>query len=274
MVNGDKYVKANFAVIPQYTLTTSVTPSDGGSVTLNPSGGTYDENTGVTVTAVAATGFAFKNWAGDLSGTTNPTTVTMTGDKVVEAVFEPAQSCTTVNLVATADNYMSAGNMQYNNGGTDDIHVDNTTGTARRGALLKWDLSCIPSNASVSSATIYGVCYRRKSPGVQPVQHAASLGGRYQRPDQLDYQLQLEHLRWFRHLGVRWRSRHDLRPIRYKPVGCRHNNILHNWQQDSRPEHRWQGRCSRMDRRIRHQLRSDHAELLGDYQQRRVLLIQ
>ena len=64
VVNGDKYVKANFAVIPQYTLTTSVTPSDGGSVTLNPSGGTYDENTGVTVTAVPATGFAFKNWAG------------------------------------------------------------------------------------------------------------------------------------------------------------------------------------------------------------------
>ena len=44
--------------------------------------------------------------------------------------------------------------MQYNNGGTDDLHVDNTTGTARRGALIKWDLSSIPSNATVSSASL------------------------------------------------------------------------------------------------------------------------
>ena len=92
VMNGNKTVYANFAVIPQYTLTTAVTPSDGGSITLNPTGGTYDENTVVTVTAVPGTGFAFSAWSGDLSGSTNPTTITMTGNKVVEAIFEPAQA--------------------------------------------------------------------------------------------------------------------------------------------------------------------------------------
>ena len=135
-----------------------MTPSDGGSVTLNPSGGTYDENTGVTVTAVAASGFAFKNWAGDLSGTANPTTVTMTGDKVVEAVFEPAQSCTTVNLVAAEDTYMSGYNTDYNYGGVNLFKVTNNNAGTQRGALIRWDVSPsgsgIPLNATISSASL------------------------------------------------------------------------------------------------------------------------
>lgn len=70
-----------------YTLSTSSSPSNGGSVSLNPSGGTYDAGTVVTVTANASGGYSFTGWAGDASGSSNSTTVTMDGNKSVTALF-------------------------------------------------------------------------------------------------------------------------------------------------------------------------------------------
>ena len=61
--------------------------------------------------------------------------------------------CTTATLTAAEDTYLSAANVTYNNGGNVELHVDVTTGTARRTAL-KWDVSSIPTNATVSSASL------------------------------------------------------------------------------------------------------------------------
>jgi hypothetical protein len=69
-----------------------------GSVTVAPPGATYDTadapvtldydvDTQVTFTALAATGWAFDHWEGDLTGSANPTSLTMSGDKSVKAVF-------------------------------------------------------------------------------------------------------------------------------------------------------------------------------------------
>ena len=41
----------------------------------------------MTLTATADTGYTFTGWSGDLSGTTNPTTITLNGDKTVGATF-------------------------------------------------------------------------------------------------------------------------------------------------------------------------------------------
>jgi hypothetical protein len=70
---------------PQYTLTTNVVGQ--GSITLNPSGGTYDAGTVVTLTATPDTGWLFSSWSGDLTGSTNPTTITMNSNKTVTATF-------------------------------------------------------------------------------------------------------------------------------------------------------------------------------------------
>jgi hypothetical protein len=51
----------------------------------------------VTLTANAATNWAFSGWSGDLSGTTNPVAITLTGDKVVTATF--ASTCVPVSGV-------------------------------------------------------------------------------------------------------------------------------------------------------------------------------
>jgi len=71
----------------QHTLTTSVDPSGSGTITLNPSGGTYDEGTVVTATANANSGYQFDHWSGDTIGTLSSTTVTMNRNKSITAHF-------------------------------------------------------------------------------------------------------------------------------------------------------------------------------------------
>jgi uncharacterized repeat protein (TIGR02543 family) len=81
-----------------FTLTAVVT---NGSVTLNPPGGVYTTGTVVTVTATPNTGYVFSHWSGDLSGTNNPATLIMTGDKTVTAHFTALPSARTVLFVVS-----------------------------------------------------------------------------------------------------------------------------------------------------------------------------
>ncbi len=87
-MNGNKTVTATFTEIPQqFTLT--VNSDDSGSVMLDPAGGIYNSGTVVTLTAVPDSGYKFSGWSGDLSGATNPATITMNGNKTVAAAFAP-----------------------------------------------------------------------------------------------------------------------------------------------------------------------------------------
>ncbi|HPT86530.1 MAG TPA: InlB B-repeat-containing protein [Bacillota bacterium] len=99
-MNGNKTVTAVFeketpgtpenpdnpTPVQKYTLT--VQSSEGGTVELNPAGGTYDAGTTVTLTAKPNTGYKFSKWEGAASGTSDTVTVTMDGDKTVKAIFE------------------------------------------------------------------------------------------------------------------------------------------------------------------------------------------
>jgi hypothetical protein len=86
-MNANKSVTATFTQ-NQYTLTVTVTGT--GSVTKNPNQPTYTYGTVVTLTAVPGSGWAFSSWGGALSGSTNPTTITMNGNKTVTALFTDA----------------------------------------------------------------------------------------------------------------------------------------------------------------------------------------
>ncbi len=85
-MDADKNVTAIFQQNPpgQYALT--VTVQGQGSV--DPNGGTYDDGTELSLTAAAADGWHFVNWAGDLTGSANPAPVTIDADKTITAVFE------------------------------------------------------------------------------------------------------------------------------------------------------------------------------------------
>jgi uncharacterized repeat protein (TIGR02543 family) len=51
-----------------------VTPSQNGSVVLDPPGGVYAEGAVVHATAIPDPGYVFRGWSGDLAGTENPAT--------------------------------------------------------------------------------------------------------------------------------------------------------------------------------------------------------
>ena len=46
-------------------------------------------NQPISLEAVPATGYVFSNWSGDVTGTTNPTSLVMDCDKTVTATFKP-----------------------------------------------------------------------------------------------------------------------------------------------------------------------------------------
>jgi len=77
-------------VVTYYTLTVNITPTAGGTVTLDPTqpAGGYEDGTSVELTANAASGYDFDHWSGAASGTSTTTHVTMTADKTVTAHFE------------------------------------------------------------------------------------------------------------------------------------------------------------------------------------------
>jgi len=82
---------------PTVTYTLSVSASDGGNV--DPSSGTHNENSTVVVTATPSAGFEFTEWTGDASGTDNPLTVKMTGNKTITATFSRIQYTLNVGVV-------------------------------------------------------------------------------------------------------------------------------------------------------------------------------
>lgn len=59
----------------------------GGSISLDPPGGTYEQGTVVTVTAVPEPDYRFDHWEGDASGATNPLNLTVKSDIILTAVF-------------------------------------------------------------------------------------------------------------------------------------------------------------------------------------------
>src|SRR5262249_19681264 len=78
---------ANFAT--QYLLTTGVSPTGSGAIGANPSSadGYYNSGISVQLSAFANLAYAFSNWSGDVAGSANPVSVTMSGPKNVTANF-------------------------------------------------------------------------------------------------------------------------------------------------------------------------------------------
>ena len=71
--------------VPTYTLTIS---TDGeGSVSKNPDQPDYTYGQSVQLTAIPEVGWSFSHWSGDLSGSANPESISMTTNKTVTATF-------------------------------------------------------------------------------------------------------------------------------------------------------------------------------------------
>lgn len=72
--------------IDSFTLETTVSPSEAGSVT--PDGGIFESGSQMELTATSNEGWIFKEWNGDLSGSKNPVEITFTKNMSINALFE------------------------------------------------------------------------------------------------------------------------------------------------------------------------------------------
>ena len=81
-----------------YTLSTSVAPQGGGSV--SPASGTFDEGTNVSVEATANDGWVFDSWTGDIQSTDNPLNFSITSNTSLTANFTDVSSSYIVDIAA------------------------------------------------------------------------------------------------------------------------------------------------------------------------------
>jgi hypothetical protein len=111
MINGDKNITVVF--VKTYALNVTIDPDGGGTV--SPGSGNYDEGTRITLTAIAAAGYRFDHWAGDVSGTGTAVSITMDADKHVTAVFVKVYTLT-ITITPTGGGTVSPDGGIYDTG--------------------------------------------------------------------------------------------------------------------------------------------------------------
>jgi len=133
----------------QYTVTVSVDPAEGGTVT---GGGTYNQGANVTVTATANAGYAFVNWTecGQVSTSASYTFVA-NADRTLVAHFQTVPTHT-LKVSSTAGGTVTApgeGTFTYNEG-----TVVNLVATPDAGyRFVNWTGDAV-ANANAASTTI------------------------------------------------------------------------------------------------------------------------
>jgi len=88
VVDEEKNVTAVFRQHDPQGFVIDVEVEGEGTVEFDPEQDIYDEEEEITVTAVAASGWIFVEWQGNLSGSDNPETIIMNEDKNITAIFE------------------------------------------------------------------------------------------------------------------------------------------------------------------------------------------
>jgi uncharacterized repeat protein (TIGR02543 family) len=89
VMNDNKAVTATFTQ-NVYTLTVTVNPTGGGTVTRS-NNGPYHLNDVVTLTEAPSAGYTFSGWSGDGTGSGTTRTVTVTGNMAATATFTQNQ---------------------------------------------------------------------------------------------------------------------------------------------------------------------------------------
>ncbi|MBI3124513.1 MAG: fibronectin type III domain-containing protein [Ignavibacteriales bacterium] len=91
-MTGNKNIIANYS-INTYSLTIT---SENGSVIKNPDQENYNHGSTVQLTASPITGYTFVGWSGDVSGSANPITIIMDGNKSIAANYSVSTYALTV----------------------------------------------------------------------------------------------------------------------------------------------------------------------------------
>jgi len=124
IINGTTSVTATFT--DENKLTINVVGN--GEVTLNPTQLHYADGAVVELTAVADAGWKFSGWSGDLTGTTNPGSITMTSNKTVTATFTQDEYMLTVSTVGSGSVSKNPDQTTYHYGDVVDLTADPDVG--------------------------------------------------------------------------------------------------------------------------------------------------
>jgi len=105
------YVKA---VDTTYSLTLNIDPIGSGSVIANVTG-PYNNGQAVLLNATGNPGWSFSAWSGDLTGTSNPTSITMNSSKTVTATFTKKSSTQLIQeLIEEVEQYKDSRDIDNN----------------------------------------------------------------------------------------------------------------------------------------------------------------
>jgi len=189
MPNGDHTVGVVY-VLECYALTLIARPAGGGSVAASPlqSAGCmtnyqYTPGAVVSLAATPTAGYTFAGWSGALTGSQNPATVVMDGDRSVTADFyDVAGACHNLGLSATgegaalvadparspactANGWYTPGTLiRLTAAPAPGWHIDGWTGTNDDSSVAATNWVTMPADAHSA-----GVGYVRDDvPGVQP----------------------------------------------------------------------------------------------------------
>lgn len=103
-----------FTTLNVYSLNIT---SPNGTVAKSPNQVTYNSGTNVQLTATPLAGFTFSSWSGDATGTANPLTVTVNGNKNITANFTSNANNFTLNVSAVNGSVLRNPNqLTYPNG--------------------------------------------------------------------------------------------------------------------------------------------------------------
>jgi uncharacterized repeat protein (TIGR02543 family) len=104
-------------------LKLEVSPAGGGSIKINgaipnsyPATGVFYGRGIANLEAVPAPGYSFAEWSGELSGSDNPVSITLSHDAVITAYFTPVQHTISIQVEGNGATEPAIGSYQYNEG--------------------------------------------------------------------------------------------------------------------------------------------------------------
>ncbi len=165
---ANRTLVANF-LLNTYTLTVNAN-AVMGSVTKNPNLAVYNAGTNVQLTATPNAGFIFTSWTGDATGSLNPLTVNMNGNKNITANFTavvalgpllPGLGGAANFTILTESGISTTGITSV----TGDIGVSPITSTAITGFGLIMDTNGQTSHTPIVTGKVYAADYAVPTPG-------------------------------------------------------------------------------------------------------------
>ncbi len=112
-MSANKTVTATFTAVPPTMYGLTLINVGSGSATASPMGPDYSSGASVIITATPAAGNQFTGWSGSATGTTNPLTITMSGDKNITATYEKIMYTLTAGSVGSGTVNISPALISY-----------------------------------------------------------------------------------------------------------------------------------------------------------------